>query len=293
MKRLALLALLLVALPAAAFTLISFQLSPATPLVWYEAHGPGTGTLSTLSGFNSLTAAATNVAHTQRMYQRIKPLRLAFTVQVAGVGGGNFTYEAFDTTSGASICVSGNVACTTAAGALSLDCAAGTATAAAADDVTLRINASGCTNSPTGTISLEYTEALADEGVDFLPRFVPYGQFGLDGGGMFFGFDSYQFDTVTCSWRSAGVVSGGTDTMRVDVIQKSDAGVVCTCDLPGTCADGQNTEHTCTCSGGRKYIGTQVEPGRVLGQGYTIQLNSATNCALNPRGWTCAIPFRK
>lgn len=177
MKKLALLAVLCLPLVARAFTLISFQLSPATPLVWYEAQSPGTG--------------------------------------------------------------------------------------------------------------------AAPESTDFTPRFIPYGQFGLDGGGTFFGFDSYQFDTITCSWSAAGTVSGGTDVMRLVLLQKSDAGIVCQCDLPGACNDAAGTEHTCSC-GSRKYIGVPgVEPGAAISQGYALQLTSATNCAANPQVMRCAIPFRK
>jgi hypothetical protein len=132
----------------------------------------------------------------------------------------------------------------------------------------------------------------APEGVDFTPRFVPYGLFGLDGGGSFFGTDSYQFDSITCGWAAAGTVSGGTDVMRVQLIQKSDAGVVCTCDLPGACNDAAGSEHTCGC-GATKYLGAAPEPGKLMGQGYAIQLHTATNCAGNPQVMRCAIPFRK
>jgi hypothetical protein len=130
--------------------------------------------------------------------------------------------------------------------------------------------------------------SAATEGRDFIPRFLPYGQFGLDGGGTFFGTDSYQFDTITCSWESPGVVSGGTDVMRVQLLQKSDAGVVCTCDLPGICSDAAGSEHTCAC-GSVKYL-TDVTG---LKAGYAIQLSSSTNCATNPSSLVCAIPFRK
>jgi hypothetical protein len=250
-----------------------------------------------LSGYNGANAADVHTVTQQRMFPRIKPLRLTFTTNVTGAGGGTFTVEAFDATAAAQMCITGTIACTDAVGGVtSADCAAtGTASAAPASDVRLRVNATGCNaaGTPLGTASLEYSSTLADEGVDFSPRFVPNGLFGLDGGGNFFGLESYQFDTVTCAWESAGVVSGGTDIMRVQLIQKSDAGVVCTCDLPGTCADAPNTEHTCTCSGGKKFIGTYVEPGRVINTGYSIQLNTATNCALNPRDFACGIPFRK
>jgi hypothetical protein len=132
------------------------------------------------------------------------------------------------------------------------------------------------------------------EGQDFVPRFIPWGNFGLDAGGRFFGTDSYQFDTITCGWGTAGVASGGTDVMRVQLIQKSDAGVVCTCDLPGACNDAAGSEHTCSCSGGVKHLGvTPVEPGRIIGPGFAIQWNSSTNCGTNPSFVTCAIPFRK
>jgi hypothetical protein len=130
--------------------------------------------------------------------------------------------------------------------------------------------------------------SAATEGRDFIPRFLPYGQFGLDGGGTFFGTDSYQFDTITCSWQSPGVVSGGTDVMRVQLLQKSDAGVVCTCDLPGVCNDAAGSEHTCTC-GTVKYL-TDLT---AMTKGYAIQLSSSTNCGTNPSSLLCAIPFRK
>lgn len=126
------------------------------------------------------------------------------------------------------------------------------------------------------------------ENSDFVPRFVPWGQYGLDGGGSFLGLDSFQFDTISCGWGQAGTVSGGTDVMRVQLIQKSDAGVVCTCDLPGVCNDAAGTEHTCSC-GSIKYL-TGVH---ALGQGYACQLNSATNCGGNPQGFRCAIPFHQ
>jgi hypothetical protein len=126
------------------------------------------------------------------------------------------------------------------------------------------------------------------ESNDFVPRFLPYGQFGLDGGGTFFGTDSYQFDTISCGWGTAGTVSGGTDVMRMQLIQKSDAGVVCSCDLPGACNDAAGSEHTCSCGGIKYLLGLHA-----LGQGYACQLNSATNCGGNPQGFRCAIPFRK
>lgn len=132
----------------------------------------------------------------------------------------------------------------------------------------------------------------APEGVDFTPRFIPFGQFGLDGGGNFFGFDSYQFDTITCSWSAAGTVSGGTDVLQMQLLQKSDGGVVCQCNLPGACNDAAGSEHTCSC-GGIKYLGTVVEPGKVIGTGYALQLTTATNCAANPQVIRCAIPFHK
>lgn len=134
------------------------------------------------------------------------------------------------------------------------------------------------------------------EGRDFVPRFLPYGQLGLDGGGSFFGFDSFKFDTITCSWDGPGTISGGTDVMRVVLLQKSDAGIVCTCDLPGACNDAASTEHTCSCSGGTKYIGVStVEPGRNISMGYGLQWTTATNCAANanPTSVVCAIPFRQ
>lgn len=132
----------------------------------------------------------------------------------------------------------------------------------------------------------------APEGVDFTPRFIPYGQYGLDGGGTFPGFDSYQFDTITCGWSAAGTTSGGTDTMTLVLLQKSDAGVVCTCNLPGLCTDAAGSEHTCSC-GGMKYLGAAPEPGKAMGPGYAIQLTTATNCGANPQVMRCAIPFRK
>jgi hypothetical protein len=128
----------------------------------------------------------------------------------------------------------------------------------------------------------------APESTDFTPRFIPFGIYGLDGGGVFFGTDSYQFDTITCGWSAAGTVSGGTDVMRVQLIQKSDAGVVCTCDLPGACNDAAGTEHSCGC-GGVKYL---TNPN-IIGYGYAIQLSSSTNCSANPQVMRCAIPFRK
>lgn len=176
MRHLALL-LALLAVPASAFTLITFANAPATPLVWYEAQSPGTG--------------------------------------------------------------------------------------------------------------------AAPENTDFTPRFIPYGQWGLDGGGAFFGTDSYQFDTITCGWSAAGTVSGATDVMRMVLLQVSDAGIVCTCDLPGACNDAVGTEHTCSCSGGIKYIGAAPEPGKRMVAGYALQLTSATNCGANPQVMRCAIPFRK
>lgn len=292
MKRLLL--LLFVSWPAFGFTVVSYSLSPATPLVWYQARGPVQGTLATLNGFTNITAAGVNIAGGQRMFQRIKPIRLSMVITTAGVGAGNFTYEAYDSTGAATVCISGNVACTQAAGLLSVDClATGTASAAIGDDVVVRVNAAACGTAPLGNVSLEYSDVVTDEGVDFVPRFIPLGNYGLDGGGNYFGNDSYQFDSITCGWSSPGVVSGGTDTMRVELLQKSDAGVVCTCDLPGTCADVAGSEHTCHCSGGVKYIGTQVEPGTVTAAGYALQWSTSTNCALNPKDITCAIPFRK
>jgi len=130
------------------------------------------------------------------------------------------------------------------------------------------------------------------EAVDFTPRFVPYGAFGLDGGGNFFGLDSYQFDTITCGWSTAGVVSGGTDVMQLQLLQKSDAGVVCQCNLPGACSDAAGSEHTCNC-GAVKYLGASAEPGGNLYSGYALQLSTATNCGTNPSVMRCAIPFRK
>lgn len=124
------------------------------------------------------------------------------------------------------------------------------------------------------------------ESSDFVPRFLPYGQFGLDGGGAFFGTDSYQFDTMTCGWGTAGTVSGGTDVVKVQFIQKSDAGVVCSCTLPGACNDAAGVEHTCSC-GGIKYLTN----AHALNAGYACQLHSDTNCGGNPQGFRCAIPF--
>jgi hypothetical protein len=157
--------------------------------------------------------------------------------------------------------------------------------------VRLRVNATGCdaTGTPLGTASLEYSTVLADEDVDFQPIFAPYGQWGLDGGGSFFGLDGFQFDSIVCGWDQAGVVSGGTDVMRVQVLLKQDAGVVCTCDLPGTCADAPSIEHTCTCSGGKKYL-TDTNG---LKYGYALQLDGATNCGINPRGLVCALPLHQ
>lgn len=126
------------------------------------------------------------------------------------------------------------------------------------------------------------------ESNDFVPRFLPFGQFGLDGGGNFFGLDSFAMDTITCGWGTAGTVSGGTDVIKVQLIQKSDAGVVCSCELPGACNDAAGTEHTCSC-GGIKYL-TGLH---ALGQGYACQLHSDTNCGGNPQGFRCAIPFHQ
>jgi hypothetical protein len=284
-----LLLLLLGALPANAFTLISFNLTPATPLVYFQARSPAVGTMGVLSGYNAINTAAVQVVAQQRLYQRVMPVRVAFTVTTVGTGAGTYTVDAFDNTASAVMCVTGNIACNAAVGTTSIDClAAGTATTLAGNDVRVRVNGGGCTTTPLGNASLEYQAMIADEGVDFVPRFLPYGQSGLDGGGTFFGFDSYQFDTITCGWSQPGAISGGTDVMRVQLLQKSDAGVVCTCDLPGTCADPAGSEHTCNC-GGVKYL-TALHP---LGQGYAIQLSTATNCGQNPGNFTCAIPFRK
>lgn len=129
--------------------------------------------------------------------------------------------------------------------------------------------------------------AAAPEGQDFLPRFATFGMYGLDGGGAFFGIEGWQFDTVTCGWDTAGVVSGGTDVMRIELIQKSDAGVACTCDLPGACSDAAGLEHSCKCSGGTKYLTDLI----ALLYGYSCQLNTATNCGTNPSHFVCAIPF--
>lgn len=128
----------------------------------------------------------------------------------------------------------------------------------------------------------------APEGADFTPRFVPWGAFGLDGGGTFFGLDEYQFDSISCGWAAAGTVSGGTDIMRMQLLQKSDAGVLCTCDLPGACNDAAGSEHTCGCGAVKYLVNTHA-----LGQGYALQLSTSTNCVANPQVMRCAIPFRK
>lgn len=133
----------------------------------------------------------------------------------------------------------------------------------------------------------------APESTDFTPRFIPYGQYGLDGGGSFFGTDGYQFDTITCGWNSAGTTSGATDTMTMVLLQKSDAGIVCQCNLPGLCTDAPGTEHTCSC-GGIKYVYPKdTSTFHPFGPGYALQLTSATNCGANPQVMRCAIPFRK
>lgn len=127
----------------------------------------------------------------------------------------------------------------------------------------------------------------APESTDFIPRFLPYGSSGLGGvGSTSFGLDAYQFDTITCSWGTVGVTSGATDTMTLSLIQKSDAGVVCTCSLSGLCTDAVGSEHTCNC-GGVKYLRDAAALS-----GYALQLTSATNCGTNPGYFICAIPFR-
>jgi len=131
------------------------------------------------------------------------------------------------------------------------------------------------------------------EGQDFVPRFLPYGLFGLDGGGSFFGPDSYQFDTITCGWDAPGVVSGATDVMRMTLVQQSDAGILCQCDLPGICSDAAGTEHTCSCGGIKYLTGPEIVGIGTIGQGYAFRLTSATNCGTNPTGMRCSIPFRK
>lgn len=293
MNRPLLLLALFAAFSARAFTLIT--LMPATPLVWFEARSPAVGTHGNLSGYNALNTAAVQVPVQQRIYQRIMPSRLSFTTTTVGTGAGNYTFEAYDNTAAASMCVSSNQACTAAVGPVSLDClASGTATSLAGNDVRLRLNCGSCATCPLGNIDLDYQAMVADEGIDFVPRFIPYGNWGLDAGGSILGVtDSYAFDTITCGWSQPGIISGGTDTMRIQLIQKSDAGVVCTCDLPGTCADSAGTEHSCTC-GGTKYLGVSgVEPGANISKGFALQLSTATNCGQNPGNLTCAIPFRK
>lgn len=138
--------------------------------------------------------------------------------------------------------------------------------------------------------------AAVAETTDFFPIFLPYGALGLDGGGTGFGLDSFEFDTITCAWEAAGTASGSTDVMTVQLIQRADAGVVCSCNLPGLCTDVSG-EHTCGC-GAIKYLGVAesgTTPGEQIGKGYAIQWSSATNCAgnANPKGVRCAIPFRQ
>lgn len=130
----------------------------------------------------------------------------------------------------------------------------------------------------------------APEGTDFTPRFIPYGAWGLDGGGIFYGLDLYEFDTITCGWSAAGTVSGGTDLMRMQLIQKSDAGVLCTCDLPGACNDAAGSEHTCSCGAVRP---AYAVGSAALSAGYAMQLSTATNCGGNPQVIRCGIPFRR
>lgn len=99
-------------------------------------------------------AAGTIIAH-HRMLRPGRGDRLSFVVTAAGTGGGTYTVEVYDLTTATSLCSRVAVACTAAANTISSgSCSA--AVWAAADDLQLRVDTSGCTLNPglTATVGI-------------------------------------------------------------------------------------------------------------------------------------------
>lgn len=99
-------------------------------------------------------AAGTIIAH-HRMLRPGRGDRLSFVVTAAGTGGGTYTVEVYDLTTATSLCSRVAVACTTAANTISSGTCS-SAVWAAADDLQLRVDTSGCTLNPglTATVGI-------------------------------------------------------------------------------------------------------------------------------------------
>lgn len=97
-------------------------------------------------------AAGTIIAH-HRMLRPGRGDRLSFVVTAAGTGGGTYTVEVYDLTTATSLCSRVAVACTAAANTISSG-SCSTAVWAAADDIQLRVDTSGCTLNPGLTVTV-------------------------------------------------------------------------------------------------------------------------------------------